>query len=424
MLDLTASLGAWPPFLAGQRCAVATIMAAGGSVPRPVGTSMLISETGAVLGSLSGGCVEGAVVELALEAMDDGGTRLASFGYSTADAFAAGLTCGGELEVHIEPVDREGSRGEPLRAALDRLASYGPGDPVALVRRVDAFGCGAVVVPDPVNFRASGAAAMTRLLGLTGLAPEDTAAAAAQLESVLRSGGTGLIRLDQPGPCGGMSREAPESVSLLVESRLPAPRMLVCGANDFSAALLPAAKLLGYQVTLIDARPAFAAQARLAAAADEVVTGWPHRYLAAEAAAGRLDRRTVLCVLTHDPKFDLPLLETALDLDLAFVGALGSRRSHLQRVRDLLNAGVRPERIALLHSPIGLDIGAGTPAEVAVSVTAEIIAARRQSASCLPLRDTSGPIHQRPHQLQNARHVQPAAEPEAAPVAEQEIAWT
>ncbi|CAI3797111.1 XdhC family protein [Pseudarthrobacter sp. MM222] len=422
MLDLIASLSTWAPFLAGHRCAVATVLMATGSVPRPVGTSMLVSETGAVLGGLSGGCVEGAVVTLALEAMDDGGTRRAVFGYSPGDAFAAGLTCGGELGVHIEPFDGAGSRGELLRAALGQLILYRPADPVALVRRVDSGGSGAVVVPDPANFRVAGSAAMAGLLGLAGLADEDTAAAAAQLESVLGGAGTGLIRLAAPGSCrsDAMSREAPEPVTLLVESRLPAPRMLVCGANDFSAALLPAAKLLGYHVTLIDARPAFAAQARLTGTADEVITGWPHRYLAAEAAAGRVDQRTVLCVLTHDPKFDLPLLETALDLDLAFVGALGSRRSHLQRVDDLLGAGVRPERIAQLHSPIGLDLGAVTPAEVAVAVTAEIIAARRQSASCLPLRDTSGPIHERPHQ----HPVQPAPEPAAALVAEQEIAWT
>ncbi|MDQ0821315.1 xanthine dehydrogenase accessory factor [Arthrobacter sp. V4I6] len=422
MLDLIASLSAWPPALAGERLAVATIVAASGSVPRPVGTSMLVSETGAVLGSLSGGCVEGAVLTLALETMDDGGTRLETFGYSTADAFAAGLTCGGELEVHIEPFGGECSSGGPLRAALGQIASYGPADPVALVRRVDAGGSGAVVVPDPVNFRAAGSAEMADLLGLTWPADEDNAAAAAQLESVLRGIGTGLIRLAGPGSCrrGTASREAesPEPVTLLVESRLPAPRMLVCGANDFSAALLPAAKLLGYHVTLIDARPAFAAQARLTATADEVVTGWPHRYLAAEAAAGRLDRRTVLCVLTHDPKFDLPLLEAALDLDLAFVGAMGSRRSHLQRVEDLLDAGVRPERIARLHSPIGLDIGAVTPAEVAVSVTAEIIAARSRTGSGLPLRDTSGPIHRNPI------HSQPAAELAASLDTHQEIAWT
>ncbi|MCU1554663.1 MAG: xanthine dehydrogenase [Arthrobacter sp.] len=418
MLDLIAPLSAWPPALAGQRCAVATIVAASGSIPRPVGTSMLVSETDAVLGSLSGGCVEGAVVALAREAMDDGGTRLETFGYSTADAFAAGLTCGGELEVHIEPFGGEGSRSEALRSALGQLASYGPTAPVALVRRVDAGGSGAVVVPDPANFRLGAAAGTAELLGLPGLADGDQAAAA-QLESVVRGVGTGLIRVD-PGSCrtDTTSRGAPEPVTLLVESRLPAPRMLVCGANDFSAALLPAAKLLGYHVTLIDARPAFAAQARLTATADEVVMGWPHRYLAAEAVARRLDQRTVLCVLTHDPRFDLPLLEAALSLDLAFVGAIGSRRSHLQRVEDLLEAGVRPERIAQLHSPVGLDIGAVTPAEVAVSITAEIIAARSRSTACLPLRDTSGPIHQhaiRPHH---------AAEPAASLLAHQEIAWT
>ena len=124
-----------------------------------------------------------------------------------------------------------------------------------------------------------------------------------------------------------------------------------------------------------------------------MVTDWPHRYLAAEAAAGRLDSRTVAAVLTHDPKFDLPLLETALGLDLAYVGAMGSRRSHLQRVDGLLSAGIPPGRIAQLHSPIGLDLGAVTPAEVAVSITAELIAARTRAATGIPLRDRSGPIH-------------------------------
>jgi xanthine dehydrogenase accessory factor len=200
--------------------------------------------------------------------------------------------------------------------------------------------------------------------------------------------------------------------AVLVESRLAPPRMLVFGANDFGAALVPAAKLLGYHVTLVDARPAFARQPRFAAA-DQVVADWPHRYLAAEAAAGRTDHRTVAAVLTHDPKFDIPLLEAALALDLAYVGAMGSRRSHLQRVGELLSAGVPPERIAQLHSPIGLDLGAATPAEVAVSITAEIIAARNRAASCLPLRETSGTIH--PH---------PAPTPAPTDSDKQEIAWT
>ena len=410
MLDLIPSLSAWPPVLAGQRYAVATVVAATGSVPRPVGTSMLVAESGAVLGSLSGGCVEGAVVALALEAMDDGGPRHGTFGYSAADAFAAGLTCGGELEIHIEPA------GGSLRDAVRHLASVRPGEPVALVRRLDAGGSGAVVIPDPATFGVAGSPETSELLGVPGDSGLDRTRAA-QLESFLRSGSTGVLHLAAPGACAG------EPVSLLVETRLAPPRMLVFGANDFGAALVPAAKLLGYHVTLVDARPAFAAQARFACA-DKVVTDWPHRYLAAEAAAGRLDQRTVACVLTHDPKFDIPLLETALALDLAYVGAMGSRRSHLQRVDDLLNAGVRPERIAQLHSPIGLDLGAVTPAEVAVSVTAELIASRSRKQSCTPLRDTSGPIHQ-PAAFVGAQPAeQSVTRPEPVTISQQEIAWT
>ena len=406
MLDLMPSLAGWRPAAAGQRCAVATVVGTSGSVPRPMGTSIMVSESGDVLGSLSGGCVEGAVVEAALEAMHDGGTRLEQFGYSAADAFAAGLTCGGELEVHIEPLNAlGGTYSEWLRQA--------PGSPVALIRRVDLNGSGAVVVPDPATFKAAESAALAALLGLQGTRRAALAAAAAQLEPLLRGGRTGLVRLAPAGGCfagtpgpSGTSRSEdpdipqPEPVTLLVESRLPPPRLLVVGANDFGAALVPAAKLLGYRVTLVDARPAFAAQTRFESA-DDVVTDWPHRYLAAEAAAGNIDPRTAICVLTHDPKFDIPLLGEALALDMAFVGAMGSRRSHRQRVDELLASGVAPERLGRLHSPIGLDLGAVTPAEVAVSITAELIAARTTAAggvpSCTPLRNTAGPIH-RPSQ--------------------------
>ncbi|EMY32299.1 xanthine and CO dehydrogenases maturation factor, XdhC/CoxF family protein, partial [Arthrobacter crystallopoietes BAB-32] len=186
--------------------------------------------------------------------------------------------------------------------------------------------------------------------------------------------------------CGG------EPPTLLVETRLPPPRLLVFGANDFGAALVPQAKLLGYRVTLCDARPAFVQQPRFAAA-DDVVASWPHRYLAGEAAAGRLDSRSVVCVLTHDPKFDIPLLDTALGLDLAYLGAMGSQRSHRQRVRDLLAKGVDPQDLARLHSPIGLDLQAVTPAEVAVSIMAQVIASRNSAATGQPLSERSGPIH-------------------------------
>ncbi|WP_120522359.1 XdhC family protein [Arthrobacter celericrescens] len=380
MLDLMPTLGSWQPALSGQRCAVATIVACGGSVPRPMGTSMLVSEHGEVLGSLSGGCVEGAVVEAALESMRDGGSRLELFGYSAEDAFAVGLSCGGELEVHIQPAD-------PAElAGFGALAGRGAGAALALIRRLDAPG--AVVVDDPAHFRAAASADLARLLGDD---PAVLAAAAAQLEPLLRGGRAGLVRLESPGGCDPDT----EPITLFVESRLPAPRMLVFGANDFAAALIPAGKLLGYHVTLCDARPAFTGQERFRAA-DELATAWPHRYLAAEAEAGRIDARTVVCVLSHDPKFDIPLLRTALDLasepGLAYVGAMGSRRSHRQRVDSLLAEGTTAEALQRLHSPIGLDLGAVTPAEVAVSVTAEIIASRG-NASAAPLRNGSGPIH-------------------------------
>jgi len=418
MLDLMPSLGSWRTAVSGQRCAVATIVGTGGSVPRPMGTSMMVSEHGEILGSLSGGCVEGAVVEAALEAMRDGGPRLESFGYSAEDAFAAGLTCGGELEVHIQPLGSDS--GE--MALLDIAVSNEP-TALALIRRLGGGG-GVVVVDDPVRFRAMES---TQLARLVGDHPATLMAAAAQVEQLLQGGRTGLVRLAAPEGCidgwvtmdrwasaGPEEITQPEPITLFVESRLPAARMLIFGANDFGAALLPAGQLLGYNVTLCDARPAFARQGRFAGA-DQVVTDWPHRYLEAEAAAGRVDARTVVCVLTHDPKFDIPLLETALRLDLAYVGAMGSRRSHRQRVDALLEAGTPSEALERLHSPIGLDLGAVTPAEVAVSITAEIIAERGghggkvtghkvtahktpgHTATGFPsLKDSTGPIHTAP----------------------------
>ena len=399
MLDLMPSLGSWRPAVSGQRCAVATIVGTGGSVPRPLGTSMMVSETGEILGSLSGGCVEGAVVEAALEAMRDGGPRLESFGYSAEDAFAVGLTCGGELEVHIQPLaDGLSSLADESTAARNGQAP----SPLALIRRLDGAG-GVVVVHDPVRFRAMES---TELAKLVGDHPATLFAAAAQVEPLLQGGRAGLVRLAPPEGCidgwvtldrweAPRDEPEPQPITLFVESRLPAARMLVFGANDFGAALLPAGQLLGYEVTLCDARPAFAQQSRFAGA-DQVITEWPHRYLENEAEAGRIDARTVVCILTHDPKFDLPLLETALSLNLAYVGAMGSRRSHRQRIDALLEMGTPAGTLERLHSPIGLELGAVTPAEVAVSITAEIVASRGSLhgvGAFRSLKDTSGPIH-------------------------------
>jgi xanthine dehydrogenase accessory factor len=166
-----------------------------------------------------------------------------------------------------------------------------------------------------------------------------------------------------------------EGMRVFVWSFAPPPRMLVFGAIDFAAAVAQMGSFLGYRVTVCDARPVFATGSRFPSA-DEVVVKWPHRYLREEVDAGRVDRRTVVCVLTHDPKFDVPLLEVVLRQDLAYVGAMGSRRTHEDRMARLREAGLTDGELSRLSSPVGLDLGARTPEETAVSIAAEIIALR------------------------------------------------
>ncbi|MEV8177033.1 XdhC family protein [Cellulosimicrobium funkei] len=414
MLHIVDRLAPWlgpgqPPF------AVATVVAASGSVPRPVGTAMAVRADGAVLGSLSGGCVEGAVHAAALDAIASGTSHRETFGYSDDDAFAVGLSCGGTLDVHVQPVLPDDDATRALHALAARAE---PAPPVALVRRIDGGARTAVVVDDP---NAADEAAVARALrGLVG--PDSLAAAAAQVVAVLRAGGTATVHAAHggpgaapspspsegcaaaPAPAGAAAEacDAAEPVTLLVETRLPAPRFLVCGANDFAGALVRHVRLLGYRVTLVDAREVFADPRRFPEA--EVVVEWPDRYLAAEAAAGRLDARTAVAVLTHDAKFDVPLLRLALDLPLAYVGAMGSRRSHAQRVAALRAEGVGEAALARLRSPIGLDLGAVTPEEVAVSITAELVATRHGRSAVVPLSSSSGPLH-----------AEPAARPDGAP---------
>jgi len=183
-----------------------------------------------------------------------------------------------------------------------------------------------------------------------------------------------------------------EGMRVFVWAFAPPPRMLVFGAIDFAAAVARVGSMLGYRVTVCDARPVFATTSRFPGA-DEVVVEWPHRYLQAEHGAGRLDARTVVTVLTHDPKFDVPLLERALRMpELAYVGAMGSRRTHADREARLREAGLGDAEIGRLSSPIGLDLGARTPEETAISIAAEIIA-RRWGGSGHPLGVTEGRIH-------------------------------
>jgi xanthine dehydrogenase accessory factor len=202
---------------------------------------------------------------------------------------------------------------------------------------------------------------------------------------MLAAGRSGTVGIGAEGSRCGVP------LTLLVESSVPPPRLLVFGAIDFAAALVRAGRFLGYRVTVCDARAVFATAARFPEAED-VVVDWPHRYLDAEAAAGRLDARTAVCVLTHDAKFDVPLLDRALRLPLAYVGAMGSRRTHDHRSERLRAAGLPASALARLHSPIGLDLGGRTPEETALSIAAEIVASRH-GATGRPLSETASAIH-------------------------------
>ncbi|EPH43520.1 hypothetical protein STRAU_3344 [Streptomyces aurantiacus JA 4570] len=216
--------------------------------------------------------------------------------------------------------------------------------------------------------------------GLGGAAGLDRTGVA-EARALLDAGRTGTVEVSEDGA------HCPGGVTLLVESSVPPPRMIVFGAVDFAAALVRAGKFLGYHVTLCDARPVFATRQRFPEA-DEVVVDWPHRYLERTATDGR----TVLCVLTHDAKFDVPVLVRALRMPVAFVGAMGSRRTHEDRNRRLRDAGVTDLELSRLHSPIGLDLGARTPEETALSIAAEIVASRRGGTG-VPLKGAHTPIH-------------------------------
>ncbi|WP_413754677.1 XdhC family protein [Streptomyces sp. R-74717] len=213
------------------------------------------------------------------------------------------------------------------------------------------------------------------------------------LDDVVLADARMMLGLDDTrvGVYGTGDSTDPRETRVLIESWSPRPRLLVFGANDHAAAVAEIAAFLGYRVTVCDARPTFTTPERFPSA-HEVVVDWPHRYLA----AAETDRRTVVCVMTHDPKFDVPLLVEALRRPFAYVGALGSRRTQAARVRDLREAGVPPAALARLRSPMGLDLGASTPQETAVSIAAELIAVRHgRSGRALSVID--GPIHSERH---------------------------
>ncbi|MFF1300774.1 MULTISPECIES: XdhC family protein [unclassified Streptomyces] len=365
MREILPALSAW--YAAGVPFGLATVVAVSRSAPRDPGAAMAVGPGDEVVGSVSGGCVEGAVFELAQEVVASGEARLQTFGYSDEDAFAVGLTCGGEITLLVRPVS---PATDPVFGEV--AESVAAGRPVTVATVTDGpapRGATLAVWPD----RVAGS------LGTDGL----DVAVTADARGELALGATGLRHY---GPRGERREDA---VTVFLHSFAPPPRMLVFGAIDYAAAVARIGDFLGYRVTVCDARPVFATPKRFPQGV-EVVVDWPHRYLRGT----DTDARTVICVLTHDPKFDVPLLEEALRRPAAYIGAMGSRRTHDDRMKRLVEAGLTDRELARLRSPVGLDLGARTPEEVAVSVAAEIVALRWGGTGA-PLAATAGAIH--PH---------------------------
>ncbi|GAA1647964.1 XdhC family protein [Kribbella alba] len=367
MRDLLPHIRQW--YADGDRFAVATVIDTFHSAPRQPGAAMAVSGDGVAVGSVSGGCVEADVYEVAHEVIQTGLPSVRRYGVSDDDVFAVGLTCGGMIEVLVEPVDLA-SYAE-FDAVSDAVDSGRPVAVATVVTAGDRLGRRLVVSPD----RVAGSLGDWRL----------DAAVVEDAAGMLDQGATAIRYYGAQGECGRTD------VAVFVQAFTPPPRMFVFGAIDFAMAVARVGKFLGYHVTVCDARGVFATRLRFPEA-DEVVVSWPHRFLEEALEQGLVDRRTVLCVLTHDPKFDVPLLEVALRTEAGYIGAMGSRRTHDDRLSRLRAVGVTEAELARLSSPIGLDLGARTPEETAISIAAEIIASR-SDASGQPLSSTLGRIH-------------------------------
>ncbi len=310
--DIPAIALAW--HRAGQGAALATVVETWGSAPRPVGSQLAISGAGAIAGSVSGGCVEGAVVEEAGQALATGRSRLVSYGVSDDNAFAVGLACGGTIRVLVEPVGAE--LPEPLLAEL--VAARAARRPVAYVVDIQSWQrhlAGPATLPD--RFRAD--------------------------KSGLESDGKTFIAIHNPDP-----------------------RLLIVGAVHIAQALVPMARIAGLDPIVTDPRGSFAAEHRFPG--EDIREAYPDEVFPELG----LDARTAVVTLSHDPKIDDPGLEAALGAEVFYIGALGSTRTHAKRVERLAARGWSPEQIGRIHAPVGLDIGARSPAEIAVAILAQI----------------------------------------------------
>jgi xanthine dehydrogenase accessory factor len=336
---------------AGRKVALATVARTWGSSPRPAGSKLAVDDAAEFVGSVSGGCIEGAVIQEALEVMEGGGSRVLSFGVSDETAWEVGLACGGKIEVLVEAVVPDPGRPGVTRGTLEGLLGARRGRRPVVLATPLAGGAhhllpvGTEARPQPQPDDGSGAAALA------------TAAA-----EVARRDQAQVIEVEAAGG------------AVLLEPHLPPLRLVIVGAVHVAQPLAEMAGLAGFAVTIVDPRRAFATAARFPGQA--LVVGWPDAALAELAP----DVRTAVVTLTHDPKLDDPGLVAALASPAFYVGCLGSTKTHAARRARLGERGVAAAALDRLHGPIGLRIGARTPAEIAVSILAEIVAALRGAA--------------------------------------------
>ena len=360
---------------AGTPCALARVVHTGGSAPLPVGAAMAVAASGDVVGGVSGGCVDGTVFELCRQVLEDGRPALARFDGSDDSPLSEGPTCGGTSEVFVQPVD---AAGHTLLGRLDEMLRGR--EPVVLATALTGDRAGAHLLV--------GADGAEGSLGDDDLDRRIARLAAGHL------GRSGAVTVDLDRRDGRDGRDVPDgrdaendrAARVLLHS-FAAPALLVFGASAFGEALSRVGAMLGYRVVVCDARPALNRPERFPDA-HEVVTRWPHDHLASMP----VDETTAICVLTHDHKFDIPLLSAALRGRAGYVGAMGSRRVHAERLELLRAEGLTESELARLRSPIGLDLGARTAEETALSIAAELVAHRR-GGSGAPLSGLDVAIH-------------------------------
>src|SRR3954468_2773692 len=329
---------------------------------------MLVDDSGRIEGSVTGGCVEGALVEEVQGVLAGAPLRVATYGISDQQAAGVGLTCGGTVRVFVHEL------GEPQRAALDATREAVEHErPVALTTLLDGPGAGSQMVVTAED--SVGSLGGPELLDWS---------VQREARGFLDEGRSATRRYSSKGEVMG------SELGVSIHAFASPPSMVVFGAIDFSAALARLAREIGYRVTIVDAREAFVQSPRFSEHA-EVVVDWPDRYLATR----ELGANDAVLVFTHDPKFDEPALLAALQTDVGYIGALGSRRTQADRSERLRAGGVTEDGLARINSPCGLDVGARTPAETAIAVLGEILALRSGKRGGR-LTDARGPIHQRP----------------------------